>query len=420
MSSFDIIINIIEAFCYCLFIFLVLDKNKKFQYLFLFIFIFFINMSIFNYYLFPEILLTITNFLILFIYSHYLNKNESIQNLFLVLFISVINDISASIAMIVTITFFQFPFYDGNAYILLVLLSKSIFFTLILICSKYVKTYHISKTKILHYCLFALITLNIIYSSLSDFIFYNNMFDRYIFTICICINLLSFFICIIFLESRKEEENKLTMQRNILELKYQENIYQENQKSIQELNKWKHDIKHIFNTIRYNINNNGIDEAKHIIDKYNNILDINHLSVQSGNELLDYILLTKIESIKEQGIHLTIINNINRIPIDNSHLSIMIGNLLDNAIENIGKDKEIMIDVGNVSSYLYIKVMNSIDKPVLKDNPYLLTTKNNTNNHGIGLNSIYLILDKYNGKISFSDDTYFTVKIIIPMSLTNY
>ena len=210
------------------------------------------------------------------------------------------------------------------------------------------------------------------------------------------------------------------MQRNILELKYQENIYQENQKSIQELNKWKHDIKHIFNTIRYNINNNGIDEAKHIIDKYNNILDINHLSVQSGNELLDYILLTKIESIKEQGIHLTIINNINRIPIDNSHLSIMIGNLLDNAIENIGKDKEIMIDVGNVSSYLYIKVMNSIDKPVLKDNPYLLTTKNNTNNHGIGLNSIYLILDKYNGKISFSDDTYFTVKIIIPMSLTNY
>ena len=85
MSSFDIIINIIEAFCYCLFIFLVLDKNKKFQYLFLFIFIFFINMSIFNYYLFPEILLTITNFLILFIYSHYLNKNEPIQNLFLVL-----------------------------------------------------------------------------------------------------------------------------------------------------------------------------------------------------------------------------------------------------------------------------------------------------------------------------------------------
>ena len=62
------------------------------------------------------------------------------------------------------------------------------------------------------------------------------------------------------------------MQKNMLELKNQENLYKENQKSIQELNKWKHDIKHILNTIRHNINNNNLNEAKHIIDKYNNIL----------------------------------------------------------------------------------------------------------------------------------------------------
>ena len=114
-------------------------------------------------------------------------------------------------------------------------------------------------------------------------------------------------------------------------------------------------------------------------------------------------------------IHLVIINNINEIPISHTHFSIIIGNLLENAIENCGESKEIIIDIGNMSTYFYIKIINSIDTSILDNNPHLLTTKHDKKIHGIGLNNIYFILNKYSGKISFNDqDNHFIVRILIP------
>ena len=250
MNLFDIFINFFESLCYCLFIFYILkNKTTSFLSFIIFSFIHFITLCIFNYYLLPEIILILSGIFILFLFSNSINKNEYVQNIFLILFIFTIGNFSVSIALLLTSLFFKFPFYSGNAYLMLVIISKSILFILASVCALSIKKYHILQTKKLNYCLLALLFLNIIYSSLSDFIFYSNIFNQYIITICICVNLLSFFLCLIFLENKKEQDKKLDMQKNMLELKNQENLYKENQKSIQELNKWKHDIKHILNTI---------------------------------------------------------------------------------------------------------------------------------------------------------------------------
>ena len=43
---------------------------------------------------------------------------------------------------------------------------------------------------------------------------------------------------------------------------------------------------------------------------------------------------------------------------------------MENAIENCGENKEIIIDIGNMSTYFYIKMINSIDTSILDNNPH--------------------------------------------------
>ena len=65
-------------------------------------------------------------------------------------------------------------------------------------------------------------------------------------------------------------------------------------------------------------------------------------------------------------------------------------------------------------SYLYIVSTNTFDGIVKKEkNQYQTTRKNG---HGIGLSSIQLTVEKYNGTVQFSnDDSRFYVDIMIPI-----
>lgn len=396
MSLFDVCINLFESFSFCLFIFLVFNKKNQ-SYFFIFFSLCFIALCL-PYPLLQFILLNIT----LFIYACFLDKNNYIHSLFLVVLADILSKLSLNIASLIYIL--SYTYINLN---LSVLVSKCIFLALVFITSQFMTKYHILEMKKLNNSLIILLILDVIYNFLTSYM----TLGKYSLIFYISINILIILLCIVFYIY----DEKLTIQKNMLELKHQEDIYQENQKSIHELNKWKHDINHVFNTIGYHLNDHNIEEAQHIINEYNHILNDQQL-INSQNELLDYILSSKINIIKEHDIHLTLINNISFVPIDHTHLSIIIGNLLDNAIENCGKDKEIILDVGNINNYFYIKISNSIDEKVLDNNPQLLTTKYHKEDHGMGLNNINLLLDRYDGKISFDDgDNYFTVRIIIPM-----
>lgn len=99
----------------------------------------------------------------------------------------------------------------------------------------------------------------------------------------------------------------------------------------------------------------------------------------------------------------------------------ILGNLIDNAIENCSSNyiKQIKINIGEYQNNYYIKIQNSISKPILKNNPNLKSTKNNSTNHGCGIKNITSLIKKYNGIIDFSEDNYFfIVKIIIPLFKT--
>ena len=188
-----------------------------------------------------------------------------------------------------------------------------------------------------------------------------------------------------------------------------------------ELNKIVHDIKYVLQVIKYYLDKEKKEEIYKIINKYSKNLAENNYVVKTGFELLDYILIEKNDLLKKYHIKTFITSQINYCPLKDEHFFMILGNLIDNAIENCSSNyiKQIKINIGEYQNNYYIKIQNSISKPILKNNPNLKSTKNNSTNHGYGIKNITSLIKKYNGIIDFSEDNYFfIVKIIIPLFKT--
>ena len=81
----------------------------------------------------------------------------------------------------------------------------------------------------------------------------------------------------------------------------------------------------------------------------------------------------------------------------------VVSNLLDNAIEaceNI-ENPYVWVDLSILKNYVSITVRNPVSEDVFKENPQLNTTKDNKQNHGLGIKIIRSIIDQYDGMLSF-------------------
>lgn len=103
-------------------------------------------------------------------------------------------------------------------------------------------------------------------------------------------------------------------------------------------------------------------------------------------------------------------------------LNIILGNLMDNAIEGTlnAEKKIIMLSMELDRKVLYINIKNSYDQVVrIKDNK-LMTRKSDKISHGIGLENIRIIVNKYNGQLDINyDENVFEVDILLYLNMNN-
>lgn len=421
MEIFNLFINIIESFSIYLFIFLSL-KGKKWCYVFLFSALDCLNTSIHNYFNLPELSLTLSCLILMFIYASSINKNNYLLNLLLALYTYTVIALTTSfILMIFYFLNISFPYINSGSYIISTLLIKSIDLFYFIIAAKYINKYDILKTKkfiFLFACFFILLCMN---SIISDLIFSYQILNIYTMLLNFFVCLLMISISFIFVQSKKEQSEYLKLQNDILKFNNQINIQKINKTNMLELNKIVHDIKYVLQVIKYYLDKEKKEEIYKIINKYSKNLAENNYVVKTGFELLDYILIEKNDLLKKYHIETFITCQINYCPLKDEHFFMILGNLIDNAIENCSSNyiKQIKINIGEYQNNYYIKIQNSISKPILKNNPNLKSTKNNSTNHGYGIKNITSLIKKYNGIIDFSEDNYFfIVKIIIPLFKT--
>lgn len=180
----------------------------------------------------------------------------------------------------------------------------------------------------------------------------------------------------------------------------------------------KHDMKNHIIVITSYLNDGQYEEAKNYLSKISDNLNKMYTYIETGNSLLNYIINTKLQFAKENGIDVKAeIENLSFDQIGSVDFSALLNNLLDNAIEaSLNSNyKEIVVNILRKRGYDTILVKNKIDQSVLKDNPSLISTKENKEEHGYGLKHIKSLVDKYEGMIDiYEEEDFFCVYVVYP------
>lgn len=223
-------------------------------------------------------------------------------------------------------------------------------------------------------------------------------------TICI-LNILSCIFIFAYYQNLIENESKiaeLITERNYYEIN---NAYTDIlKKQNEELQMLFHDTKNHYLTI-YAFDE--INDVKNYVSKiYPQIDNNNNISI-SNNKILDLVLNKYIVICKNKKIKFNYeVRTSNLAYIDDVDLSIILNNIMDNAIESATKCKNKIIEFSlrNINDMDLLNVVNSCDSPPKLRNNQLLTTKHSSSNHGFGMKIIMKHVQKNNGKCEWFYD----------------
>lgn len=171
-----------------------------------------------------------------------------------------------------------------------------------------------------------------------------------------------------------------------------------------EMKTLRHDIKHYLSATAELIKDGKSEKAKSYIESViNERINPAVVGVNTGSAVIDAVINRRLEVCAEKNIEMKCLIDTRFVSDNDVDVSILLSNLLDNAIEGCsGIDyPQIELIVKRKKSLTYITVKNSIVRSVLNENPKLKTRKKDKSAHGYGIRSIKNIAEKYNGSVDF-------------------
>lgn len=203
-------------------------------------------------------------------------------------------------------------------------------------------------------------------------------------------------------EARKEQQ----MMRQQLE--YKAEYYKDLSIKQKYSNKAMHDLKNQLFALKEALLNNEEEGIRKITRLCEDMLTSQTFTF-TGNEAVDALLTMKIQAMKEKEIKFTHIVYMSKDnTIDMLDLCVLLGNLLDNAMEANEKvsleERFIHLNMVQKADYLSIQINNATDGNVKIENNQIITTKKQKELHGFGLQSVREITEKYNGNCTFCQE----------------
>lgn len=187
----------------------------------------------------------------------------------------------------------------------------------------------------------------------------------------------------------------------------------------------RHDMKHHLNELMLLANKHGILELQEYIDQMNTFVQNPHELVASGNMEIDSVLNYMLQKAEKE---LKTVNIKVMLPEKVRHsfdINVLLGNLLENAIEAASKtdDKYMSVYITLKKGILKITIENSFkDSHVIPEEGQkgavsFKTTKPLMDQHGIGLKNVKKIVEKYNGTMTVTAKSgIFCVNLILYMA----
>lgn len=183
---------------------------------------------------------------------------------------------------------------------------------------------------------------------------------------------------------------------------------------------WRHDYHNHLQKLKGHLAMGQIEEAKRYLNELEGELDGIRVKYRTGNVSLDAILNSKLSIAEKEKIGINCKAEIGEnLTIGDIDLCVILGNLIDNAVESCRKMPEdaerfLRIYVCIRKQQLYIAVTNSTGEIIRKlDAEYI---SNKRGDHGHGLKRVDLIVDKYNGYIRRANEPgVFSTEIMLPL-----
>ncbi|MCH1984507.1 ATP-binding protein [Ruminococcus sp. OA3] len=171
--------------------------------------------------------------------------------------------------------------------------------------------------------------------------------------------------------------------------------------------------RQIHDSVQQNILLTEYLESGNIEDALTYLRDINQQIKQksvctyTGIPFIDFMLDYKRNAAKQSGIEFVMEMDVYFCPMEQNDMCILLGNLLDNAIEavqNMERDKRLIhIKMRTVNQIFILRISNSYyGKRRIIDGKYQ-TTKSERQIHGIGLESVMQIVERYGGEMKIQN-----------------
>lgn len=420
-GGFDVAINLLEAFLNVWFVSKCLgekfDKRRSRRLFLVFFLLLFLEIEFLNYFIPFEGILVLSAPILLYIYAEIALKSKRLEKIFIAMcptiFTMVINTFVACVQSYI----FEKNLYEMYAsgsylYFCLVLLTKILLVMALVGISHLRKRFQkLPDERLWSLFLIILFTSFIIIYLLYPPILFGEIPKQYvgnqIGAVCgvFVMNIVNFYFL-----RRIGQETELRSEISLLK---QSNFYQEeNMKVIlqkqEQTQKMRHDLKNFLVVVQGLAKNN---EDEKIISSCNEYLEEMGNSGQqkyTGIQTVDCLLEYKLNQAEQKHIQSVVQATSLRLrEIGEINFCIMLGNLLDNAIEELEKveeNKKLEICLQQVGEEIQLTVKNTLRSPVFMDNPGLETTKEDKEMHGLGVKSVRGIVEQYHGMIEFYEE----------------
>ncbi|RKJ32076.1 ATP-binding protein, partial [bacterium 1XD42-8] len=304
-------------------------------------------------------------------------------------------------------------------------ISKLLFLLIILSLRRVFMDDEIKELSVQYSMMLAFIPIGSIYIMNNIFMFYYKVNSRLVnvHLTVIAVILLSINVLIFYLYMKLAADLQLGHITSIYEhqLELCEHHQEERELSILQMRDMKHNMKNNLVSILALAEKKECDK---IVNFVNEIMEEGGMKISSitnsGNVVIDsligywYVVAKKVGIDFSVNIHIPM-----KMPFKGADLCLILGNLLENAVEAARKGEEekyIKVHMKYDKNNLLLFVMNNYKTQLIKTkDKRLKSTKTDSGNHGVGLPSVYRAAAKYHGIVVIEDSIpgRFLIRVIL-------
>lgn len=216
-----------------------------------------------------------------------------------------------------------------------------------------------------------------------------------------------------------KEREKTILEKEIYS---KERYYRDIENMQYEIRGIRHDMKNQISTALYLLHKGDVDGCIEILNTQNESIKQTEDIVYTGNSVIDSVLNIKNKEAKKYGIDTSYSISIpENMKLCYGYMVVIIGNILDNAIEanmKVDGDRYIKISIKYINNMLIARFENPyVDCSDVEDR--FVTTKDDKLNHGYGLNNIRQAIELIGGdlKIEKENNIFSTTFILYKVEI---